>query len=57
MVGKCSSLENGCRIIDEILKEGEYKSYYKRTLEHKDGMLIDFGSHTEFFLIENEILD
>lgn len=52
--GECSSLEDGYRIIDKILKERGYKSYYKRTLEHKDGMLIDFGSHTEFFLIEND---
>lgn len=36
--------------IAEFLKEHNYTSYYTRTWKNTEGVMLDVGSHTEFFL-------
>lgn len=49
-----SDTRQGCfQIINNYLKEHDFKSYYKRIthIPERDELWIDFGSHTEFFYI------
>lgn len=38
------------KVIKSFLDEHNFKSYYTRIWETKDGTKYDVGSHTEFFL-------
>lgn len=41
------------KVIDEFLDDHNYKSYYQRTWKKDDKTtVVDVGSHTEFFYIQ-----
>ena len=42
--------ETALKLINDFLEEHSFKSYYKRTWETSEGIMIDVGSYVEFFL-------
>ena len=52
-IGNAKTEKTAFKIIDDFLKEHNYKSYYKRTWKTDDKTIcVDVGSHTEFFYIQ-----
>ena len=56
LLKEVDTLEEANKVVDGFLKDHNYKSYYCRVmgLENKDGVLLDVGSYTEFFIIRGE---
>ena len=53
IIGIAKTEKTAFKIIDDFLKEHNYKSYYKRTWKTDDKTIcIDVGSYTEFFYIQ-----
>ena len=53
IIGIAKTGNSAFKIIDDFLKEHNYKSYYKRTWKTGDKTTtVDVGSHTEFFYIQ-----
>ena len=52
-IGTVENEESAFKVINDFLTDKNYKSYYARTWK-KDGKttVIDVGSHTEFFYIQ-----
>lgn len=42
--------------INDFLEKHNFKSYYVRTWEENGELWIDVGSHTEFFILRNEVV-
>lgn len=42
--------ETALKMMNEFMDAHNFKSYYKRTWEVKEGTMVDVGSHSEFFL-------
>lgn len=45
------------KCINEFLGNHNFKSYYMRTWYDGDYTVVDVGSHTEFFLIDANIME
>ena len=45
------------KCINEFLDDHNYKSYYMRTWYDGNYTVVDVGSHTEFFLIDVNIME
>lgn len=56
LIKEVSTIEEANKVVDTFLKDHNYKSYYCRVmgLENKDGVMLDVGSYTEFFIIRGE---
>lgn len=54
-IGEALSFSDATKIVSDFLKEHNYKSYYQRYwyLEDTRELMIDVGSHTEFFIIKD----
>ena len=52
LIGQSKDKEDAFRIIDNFLKDHNYKCYYKRTWQKDEYMIVDVGSWSEFFYIE-----
>lgn len=52
-IGTCETEKEAWKIINDFLKEHNYKSYYHRTsfIEELNRYWIDVGSWTEFFYV------
>lgn len=50
-VQEITDIYNGLDVIHNILKEEGFKSYYSRVNMMDYGWVVDYGSHTDFFLI------
>ena len=53
VIGTCETEEEAWRIINDFLKEHNYKSYYHRAsfIDELNRYWIDVGSWTEFFYV------
>lgn len=56
LIKEVSTIEEANKVVDTFLKDHNYKLYYCRVmgLENKDGVMLDVGSYTEFFIIRGE---
>lgn len=45
------------KCIKDFLDDHNFKSYYMRTWYDGDYTVVDVGSHTEFFLIDGNIME
>ena len=56
LLKEVDSIKEVNKVVDNFLKEHNYKSYYCRVmgLENKDGVMFDVGSYTEFFIVRGE---
>ena len=53
IIGIAKTEKTAFKIIDDFLKEHNYKYYYKRTWKTDDKTIcVDVGSYTEFFYIQ-----
>ena len=52
LLGSYETVHDVDKAISDFLKEHNYKSYYSRYWNSGDRVKIDFGSHTQFFLVE-----
>ncbi len=43
--------------VNEYLKKKKYKSYYRRYWFEENKLVIDFGSHSEFFYVTDTTVD
>lgn len=48
-----SDIKEMWKDINLFLDEHNFKSYYSRINFEKDELVIDVGSHTEFFIVQN----
>lgn len=54
-IGEAISIKFIYKIIDNFLKDHNYKSFYKRMWDEGNSTVIDVGSYTEFFYVEPKI--
>lgn len=52
IIVEVDSWTEACDEINKFLEEHNFTSHYKRTWFHNDRMVIDVGSHLEFFYLE-----
>lgn len=53
IIGASENQETAFKVINNFLDNHNYKSYYKRTWKKDDKTtVVDVGSHTEFFYIQ-----
>lgn len=53
IIGTAETKDTAFKVIDEFLDDHKYKSYYKRCWNTDDKtIVVDVGSHTEFFYIQ-----
>ena len=52
LMAKCKTVQGVHKKINEFLDEHNFKCYYMRSWNSDDGVMIDVGSHSEFFKIE-----
>ena len=53
IIGTVKNEESAFKVINDFLDDHNYKSYYTRTWKKDDKTtVIDVGSHTEFFYIQ-----
>lgn len=45
------------KCINEFLDDHNFKSYYMRTWFDGDYTVVDVGSHTEFFLVDTNMME
>lgn len=57
IIGHASNYRAVSKIIQDFLKEKNFKSYYTRNWEEDDKTWYDVGSHSEFFWIEGNHLN
>ena len=50
LLGSNMDWETALKMMNEFMDAHNFKSYYKRVWEVKEGTMVDVGSHTEFFL-------
>lgn len=50
-LGEATNMNETFAIIKEFLDENNYKSYYSRVANIDGELMIDVGSHTEFFYV------
>lgn len=54
-IGEAKTLKEINNIIQSFLDDHHFKSYYTQvTLESSNRVILDVGSHTEFFIVTNE---
>ena len=52
-IGTVENEESAFKVINDFLDDHNYKSYYQRTWKKDDKTtIVDVGSHTEFFYIQ-----
>ena len=53
IIGTVENKESAFKVINDFLDDHKYKSYYQRTWNKDDKTtVVDVGSHTEFFYIQ-----
>ena len=53
IIGTVENEESAFKVINDFLDDHKYKSYYQRTWKKDDKTtVVDVGSHTEFFYIQ-----
>ena len=57
IIGTANSKEDVYEIITEFLKEHNYKSYYTRVWYDDEYTWFDVGSWTEYFLVDEDIME
>ena len=58
IIGKnISTHKDAYKCIKDFLDDHDYKSYYMRTWYDGNYTIVDVGSHTEFFLINANIME
>ena len=53
LISTPSSIEDMWKDINSFLLEHNFKSYYSRVNFGEDEWVIDVGSHTEFFIVQD----
>ena len=53
-LGHFNDIDDAWVKIRNYLAEIDYQAYYYRTLSSESGMVIDYGSHFNFFYVVNE---
>ena len=53
-IGTGENKQDVLAIINQFLRDHNFKSYYKRTWKEGPDTWIDVGSHTEFFIVREE---
>lgn len=51
LIAECKTVQDAHKEIDKFLNEHNFKSYYSRSWGNEDGVTIDVGSHSEFFVL------
>ena len=51
LIAECETVQDAHKEIDKFLNEHNFKSYYSRSWGNEDGVTIDVGSHSEFFVL------
>lgn len=51
-IGKYGTIKECNKAMEESLKSSGFKSYYKRCWEGDEGIYIDYGSYTRYFLLK-----
>lgn len=51
-----STHEDAYKCINEFLDDHNFKSYYMRTWYDGNYTIVDVGSHTEFFLVDTNLM-
>lgn len=51
-IAECDTVQEAHKEIRKFLDKHSYKSYYTRSWSNGDGVTIDVGSHTEFFILK-----
>lgn len=54
-IGTPKDLAESYKLIEEYCKERNFEIYYIRTWTEDNQLKFDVGSHTEFFLLDNQI--
>jgi len=56
LLKEVETIEEINKVVNDFLKEHNYKSYYCRVmgLENKQGVMLDVGSYTEFFVVRGK---
>lgn len=53
IIGTAETNDEAFKVINDFLDDHKYKSYYQRTWKKDDKTtVVDVGSHTEFFYIQ-----
>jgi hypothetical protein len=52
LIAECETVQEAHKEIDKFLDEHNFKSYYTRSWSDEEGIMIDVGSHSEFFVIK-----
>ena len=52
VIGYADNYQDVSKVIQDFLKEKNYKSYYTRTWESDNKTWFDVGSYSEFFWVE-----
>ena len=52
VIAETDSLEKTWEEINKFLEDHNFKSYYSRVWEKDNRLIIDVGSHTEFFIVD-----
>ena len=52
LIAECDTVKDVGREIQKFLDSHNYKSYYSRIWGNDEGVTIDVGSYTEFFLVK-----
>lgn len=51
LIAECETVKAVSCEIKRFLEGHNYRSYYSRSWSREDGIMIDVGSHSEFFII------
>lgn len=52
LIAECETVQETHTEIKKFLDEREYVSYYSRSWGNEENIVIDVGSHSEFFVIK-----
>lgn len=52
LIAECKTVQDVHKEIDKFLDEHNFKCYYTRSWGDEKGVMIDLGSHLEFFILK-----
>ncbi len=52
VMSKVETVSDITSVINNYCEENNFKSYYLRTWEHEGNLVIDYGSHVNFFVVK-----
>ena len=52
VIAEVDNFDDAVKKMDKFIEERNFKSYYKRVWEKNGRLVVDVGSHTEFFIVD-----